>query len=195
MKWIDFGTLIDILYFALDNAYVLHNGKLLHQIAGIPMGGPMSPGMTIGTCAWMEQEWLKGIHPLDTTLFRAARYMDDVLMFRATPPNWDSDKFAAAFKTECYFPPLNLEEVPGHDFLESTIHVCNGAPRYWLKNANSLGGETKVWRYQNFWSYSSLELKSAVFMCSLQKVQFYASDDAALFHSACQKIDEFTRLG
>ena len=48
MKWIDFGTLIDILYFALDNTYVLHNGKLLHQIAGIPMGGPMSPGMTIG---------------------------------------------------------------------------------------------------------------------------------------------------
>ena len=187
--------MIDILFFALENAFVLHNGKLLHQVAGIPMGGPISPGMTIGTCAWMEQEWLKGIHPTDTALFRAARYMDDVLMFRATPATWDHDKFAAAFKTECYFPPLNLVEVEGHDFLESTIHVANGKARHWLKNVNVPGEAPKVWRYQNFGSYSPLALKSAVFMCSLQKVHFYASDEAALFHSACQKVDEFARLG
>ena len=32
------------------------DGHLKRQIAGIPMGDALSPGMAIGTCAWMEKE-------------------------------------------------------------------------------------------------------------------------------------------
>ena len=36
-------------------------GELLLQKQGIPMGDPVSPGMTIVACAWMERTWLTGL--------------------------------------------------------------------------------------------------------------------------------------
>ena len=55
--WIPLQELRDILVFALENAYIrLPNGSIRHQTQGIPMGDPLSPGMTITTCAWMEFE-------------------------------------------------------------------------------------------------------------------------------------------
>ena len=35
------------------------DGTIRHQVQGIPMGDPLSPGMTIMTCAWMEREWME----------------------------------------------------------------------------------------------------------------------------------------
>ena len=56
------------------------NGTLLRQVNGIPVGDPISPGMTIGTLAWMEKEWMKQLHPTDKQYFKGARYMDHVLI-------------------------------------------------------------------------------------------------------------------
>ena len=54
-----FAILMDIMEFALDNAIIkMPNGTLLKQVQGIPMGDPISPGMTITTLAWMENEWM-----------------------------------------------------------------------------------------------------------------------------------------
>ena len=63
------------------------NGTLLRQFHGIPMGDPISPGMTIGTLAWMEKEWMKQLHPTDKQFFKGARYMDDVLLIYADSAN------------------------------------------------------------------------------------------------------------
>lgn len=58
--------------FALDNAIIeMPNGTLLtvlRQVHGIPMGEPISPGMTIGTLTWMEKEWMEQLHPTESKL-------------------------------------------------------------------------------------------------------------------------------
>ena len=60
---IPFEDLVEIMEFALDNTILRDfEGQLWRQAKGIPMGDPHSPGMTIGTCAWMEHEWLQTVH-------------------------------------------------------------------------------------------------------------------------------------
>ena len=64
--WMPWETMLDVLEFALENTYVkMPDGRILKQVSGIPMGDSMSPGMTIGTCAWMESEWFKTIEDKD----------------------------------------------------------------------------------------------------------------------------------
>ena len=75
------------------------------------MGDPLSPGMTIGACAWMEKNWLMTLTDEDKQYFRAARYMDDILMFLAQSESWDREHFIRDFtKSECYHDPLKLTD-------------------------------------------------------------------------------------
>ena len=79
--WIPWEILTEVLEFALDNAFIrMPNGKIYWQKDGIPMGDPLSPAMTIGTCAWMERKWAAGLDPEWKNKYRGARYMDDVLL-------------------------------------------------------------------------------------------------------------------
>ena len=71
------------------------NGKLKRQIEGIPMGDPLSPGMAIGTCAWMEMEFMNSIPQQVRANFMARRFMDDVILFYAVHDGWDWKRFAA----------------------------------------------------------------------------------------------------
>ena len=46
---IPFQVMLDVMEFSLDYAIVkMPDGKLMRQAKGIPMGDPLSPGMTIG---------------------------------------------------------------------------------------------------------------------------------------------------
>ena len=55
--WLPWDIMLEVLEFAAGNAYVrMPDSTILWQAEGIPMGDPLSPGMTIGTCAWMERE-------------------------------------------------------------------------------------------------------------------------------------------
>ena len=57
--WIGFETMLEVLDFSLDQAIMrMKDGRLVRQVRGIPMGDALSPAMTIGTCAWMEREWM-----------------------------------------------------------------------------------------------------------------------------------------
>ena len=112
LQWIPFEVMLDVMEFVLDNAFVqMRDGKILKQIEGIPMGGPLSPGMTIITCAWMENLYLETLTSETKEKFTAARFMDDILMVYAKSESWDFKKFTEDFeKSECYWPPLQLEE-------------------------------------------------------------------------------------
>ena len=99
------------------------DGTILRQILGIPMGDPLSPGMCILTCGWMEGEWLAPIPPSERELFRAARYMDDIIMFISSKLN---KLFHSSVKNECYWPPLKLEEGSGDTFLETFFRKLPG---------------------------------------------------------------------
>ena len=62
--WIPLAELRDILIFALHNAFIrMPDGTIRKQTLGIPMGDPLSPGMTILTASWMEKEfcWYKPV--------------------------------------------------------------------------------------------------------------------------------------
>jgi hypothetical protein len=99
-QWFPFDILCDIAEFSLHNAIVRHDGRLLHQEFGIPMGDP--PGMTIGTCAWMEKEWMRTLDSRDKQQFCVGRFMDDILMLYRKSANWDHERFLAEFaRSEC----------------------------------------------------------------------------------------------
>ena len=58
----------------------MKDGRLVRQRKGIPMGDALSPAMTIGTCGWMEREWMDGLDEQTRRNFRAKRYMDDIVL-------------------------------------------------------------------------------------------------------------------
>ena len=152
--------------------------------------------MTVGTCAWMEKEWMQTIAPQDKRFFRGARYMDDILLVYATNPGWNHEKFVRDFtKSECYHPPLKLEDAKPRTFLETTFESRNARFEYWLKNENKGEAVPTVWRYQHFNSGAAFIQKRAVLMASLQKVRKMASDSAVMHQSAIQKLREFRMLG
>ena len=150
--------------------------------------------MTIGSCAWMEQEWLKTIDASDRKFFRAKRFMDDIAIVYASTPQWDSERFIADFtQSQCYQEPLKLE--PGKDgtFLETRVWIRNNQIRHKLKNDNE-GGEIKVWRYMHFHSNAPFVQKRATLTACLRKVHRMASDTDILRVSALDKVAEFRRL-
>ena len=155
------------------------------------MGDPISPGMTVGGCAWMENEWLQTLTSDNKQMFRAKRFMDDILLWYVDSPQWDSQAFLRDFEqSTCYWDPLKLE--PGSDgiFLE-TAFECNGDQiTYRLKNPNEAGGDPKVWRYQHYSSYGGYYQKRATLFACLRKVHAMASDEEQLKISACAKLRE-----
>ena len=193
---IPFEDLLDIMDFALENTILRDfDGQLWRQAVGIPMGDPHSPGMTIGTCAWMEHEWLQTVHADSRGNFLAKRYMDDLLVFYAENARWDEARFLRDIGTECYLPPLTLEDGAKGTFLETSFEITAGNEiRHWLKNVNETGASPTVWRYAHFDSHGEFTQKRAVLMACLQKVQKMASDYDALRSSAIQKVAEFAAL-
>jgi hypothetical protein len=160
------------------------------------MGDPHSPGMTIGTCAWMEHEWMQTLGENVKEHFRAKRYMDDVLLIYADNPSINFDIFLKDFKqSECYLPPLKLEEAGDCTFLETTFEVTkDNNIKYWLKNTNEIGAPTKIWRYAHFDSYMPFAMKKAIMLACLKKVGKMASNNEALYNTAVQKVHEYLKL-
>lgn len=74
------------------------DGTLLRQTKGIPMGNPLSPAMTIGACAWMEEEWMQQLDGDTKEKFVAKRYMDDILVAYAENQTWDHWRFCEDFE-------------------------------------------------------------------------------------------------
>ncbi len=91
-----------------------------------------------------------------------------------------------------YDKPLKLEDAGEGTFLETTYSVEQNKMVFRLKNANEK--ETKVWRYQHFYSHATYQQKRAVLVASLRKVQKMASDADQLHVSAIAKLREFEKL-
>ena len=159
------------------------------------MGDPLSPAMTIGTCAWMESDWMEGLDQRDKEYFTARRYMDDILMCYAESEKWDHEKFVEDFiSSTCYHPPLELEDGAEGTYLETTFRWEGTRFAYKLKNENEAGKEPKIWRYKDFRSHAPFAQKRALITMLMKKVHGMASDRAMLTESAIQKISEFKRL-
>ena len=115
-------------------------------------------------------------------------------MVYAKNDRWDHKTFIKNFeKSDCYHPPLELEAGKDGTFLETRYEVKDGKFSYKLKNDNETG-ETKVWRYQHFHSFSPFMQKRATLTACLRKVHSMASDPATLWDSALAKVAEFRRL-
>jgi hypothetical protein len=198
-KYVDipFEALLDIMAFALDHAIIrMPNGELRRQLKGIPMGDPLSPGMTIAACAWMEHEWNQSIHKHDKQYFAAKRYMDDIIMIMVENQEWDSKKFCEDFQqSTCYMQPLKLEEGKPDTFLETRFKITEeNQIKFWLKNDNE-NGEDKVWRYQHFHSHMPYIQKRSILNACLKKAHKMASDKETLRKSGADKAREFQRRG
>ena len=62
-KWLPFEDMLKALDFSLENAVSIRkDGEIIIQKVGIPMGDALSPAMTIGTCGWMEREFMQSLH-------------------------------------------------------------------------------------------------------------------------------------
>ena len=177
------------MHFSLDNAIVKMGGVLLRQENGIPMGDPISPGMTIGTCARMEQRWLATLSAQWKANFVAARYMDDIIMVYAQNGGWDHTQLLEQFiRSDCYVDPLTLVDAKEDTFLETTFKLEDNRFRRWLKNDNSVDHPHATWRYQHFASCTPFAQKRAVIVSCLRKVQAMASHGELLRASAVQKL-------
>ena len=159
------------------------------------MGDPLSPAMTIGTCCWMEQKWLESLQGQEKEMFNAKRYMDDILLMYIKSTRWQDTELIRKFEaSECYWPPLELEDGGEDTFLETRFKIGeNNSLRMWLKNDNEK--DTKIWRYQNFASYGKYQQKKAIMQAALRKVHHMASDQGMLYKSATDKLREFTNAG
>jgi len=190
-----FTTLLQVLDFSLDQAIFRRlDGKLMRQTKGIPMGDALSPGMTIGTCGWMEIQWMDTIDDATKSKFAAARYMDDILIVYIDDESWDYARFLQDLeRSDCYAKPLKLEAGQADIFLENEFTITTDGIRYWLKNANSK--EYKIWRYQHINSYAPYLQKRATWIATLKKVDRMASDAAVCYSSAHDKLYEFLQLG
>ena len=193
--WLPIAELGDIMEFALANAFVkMPDGRILKQTLGIPMGGPLSPAMCNGTCAWMEREWMAGLSAVDKLHFSGARYMDDILLFIARSGEWDGERFLQDFaRSECYWQPLKLEDAGTGCFLENVFSKTpDGNIRFRLKNANE--DSLAVWRYHHYRSRVDYATKRATVFSTLRKVDRMASDPEQLTISAMAKCKEFLDL-
>ena len=158
------------------------------------MGDCLSPGMTIGTCAWMEDEWMKTIDAKSKRYFRAKRFMDDILLMYVRTPEFDSRRFVQDMqRSVVYQEPLKLEA--GHDgtFLETRYAITENRMRYWLKNDNE-DGKVAVWRYHHWCSNAPFAQKRATVTACLRKVHRMSSSPAYLIKGAMDKAAEFRRL-
>ena len=127
-------------------------------------------------------------------MFQAKRYMDDILLLYIKSARWQEDEFIKRFEaSECYWPPLTLEEGGKGTFLETSFEINNNNLRTWLKNDNEY--ETKIWRYQDFRSHGKYQQKKAILQAALKKVHLMASDNGMLFKSAKDKLREFAKAG
>ena len=144
----------------------------------------------------MEDEFMKELEPKVKRMFRARRYMDDILMVYAKDANvWDHERFIADLSgNECYFPPLELENGAQGTFLETTFEWKGDRWAYRIKNENQMGEEPKVWRYKDFRSHAPYAQKRALITMMMRKVAKMASDEHTLRESALQKLEEFRRL-
>lgn len=193
--WMPLTDLGDILSFVLDNALVrMPDRRILRQTVGIPMGGPISPGMCNATCAWMEREWLLGIDDLSRKMFAGMRYMDDILLITTKDARFDESKFLKDFQSSsCYWNPMSLEDASNGTYLETTYEVANGKElSHRLKNANET--ESKVWRYHHYNSRLDYTTKRAILFSTLRKVHKMASNSKQLHISAIAKCKEYIKL-
>ena len=193
---IPFEVMLDVMEFSLDFAMVrMPDGRILRQREGIPMGDPLSPGMTIGTCAWMENEWMQTIDRESKQYFMIRRIMDDIcIAYARDDAKWDSQRFIRDMgASECYQAPLKLEAGTDGTFLETRFWIEGPSIRHKLKNDNE-GGREKVWRYQHWESNTPFLQKRATLTACLRKVQQQASDKARLGASTLDKLAEFRRL-
>ena len=159
------------------------------------MGDALSPAMTIGTCAWMEREWMASLHDDVKGKFMAKRYMDDIALFMIKDGTWDHQRFYEDFqRSECYMAPLKLEAATDGTFLETQFKLEHDRIRFRLKNVNE-DGEKKVWRYQAWDSYTPHMQKCSTLVATLKKVDFMAGDDEERGFSALHKLREFQNLG
>ena len=159
------------------------------------MGDPHSPGMAIGACAWMEKLWMESLHADTKKFFRAKRYMDDILMIRATNATFNDAGYIHARLREIFLLHVLAKLEDGHTgiFLETEIMIQGNQIRHKLKNDNANG--TKIWRYADIRSNNRYTYKKAAMLNSLQKVDYMASDDSMLIGSAIDKLREFAILG
>ena len=193
--WLPFTLMLDVMDFVLDHAIVqMPDGSLRRQKFGIPRGDSLSPARAVITCAWMEDEWLQTLDDRDKACFTARRFMDDILMIYAKPAWWDYEHFVRDFvRSECYWPPLKLEDAKDATFLETTFDLReDGSIKYWLKNDNER--QRKIWRYQHWRSHAPFAQKRALVIATLRKVHKMASDDDERYTSAIHKLREFLAL-
>ena len=173
---------------------IRHPMRVMLQGVGIPMGGPISPGMCNATCAWMEREWLLGIDDLSRKMFAGMRYMDDILLITTKDARFDESKFLKDFQSSsCYWNPMSLEDASNGTYLETTYEVANGKElSHRLKNANET--ESKVWRYHHYNSRLDYTTKRAILFSTLRKVHKMASNSKQLHISAIAKCKEYIKL-
>ena len=148
--------------------------------------------MTVGTCAWMEKEWMNTIPDKDIRMIEGMRYMDDVMV--GIPKDMEI-KIQHYLENELYWEPLKLGKTEGNIFLETEYDTKDIRKiRYWLKDPGE-GTRGKVWRYHHYDSGLPFHMKKSCIRMCLIKIGRMSSDDEVLIYTALDRLIGFVQLG
>ena len=155
--------------------------------------------MAIGTCAWMEREWLRTIPDDMKEKFAMGRFMDDICMLIDTNSSYDWEAFKRDFRASlCYMPPLKLEDAAQDTFLETFLDVQRSNVEWRLKNKNE-GAHNSVpvtvfFNHQHYDSYGPVHMKRGAVIGVLKKMKKLCSSEAQQQRSLEAKKQELANL-
>ena len=191
--WLPWDVLWETMNFILFHSYVkIDKATILEQSEGIPMGMEIAPAMTIGTCAWMEKEWMNTMTEENKRNIVGMRYMDDLFIMSTKRKG---KGIIANLEKELYWEPMKLLKTDDNTFLETEYEMTpTGNMKYWLKDTNK-GYDKKVWRYHHYDSGLPFFMKKAGVRMCLTKLEKMASDKMVLKNTAKNRLVELMDLG
>ena len=188
-----FDEIMSIVKFDLDNCFFKSGNQILKQNVGIPMGSPLSPILALIICAFYEAKHKLSIN--NAYILEGERYVDDALFLTGADLTIPGDLAVAQHRlimaAGSYHENLVLEpELDQTDFnmLESRVLFKPGKygeMSYNHKNAKFFSGEqeTRLLKFQNFWSFTNPRAKKGVTMSTFMRIRKSASTDALAFPS------------
>ena len=187
-------NLIDILAFAIDNAFTRFRGNIIKQVKGIPQGDSLSPAIAVGTCAFFEKKWFDNKSIEEQKAFSAYRYIDDVLgIIDKGYEHWEA--LASDYKNNCYPKELELTEDDNSHFLECEIIPNKGRieSKHWNKNAGLSKQIYYKGKHAN--SIGSIDSKIGAIMGTFLRIKRNCTTNDLFKIALNEKIQELRMIG
>ncbi|GBG86985.1 hypothetical protein CBR_g44440 [Chara braunii] len=194
-------TLLTLVMFDLDHAYMMCGDKVKRQVVGIPMGKTTSPVLATITCAMAELQFLSSLGA-EKNLVHGWRMVDDVTIIIGCANDTSRHRASEILDSfdSCYNKSLKLvrkdEGLDFWPFIGGTFYVLTEPLQLHFvpgtKNMATLGlGRTlKYQTMQDFESYSDKKTKKVTLLATLKRLWSATTSKALSINVVAYSIAE-----